>query len=230
MFFNFVLILWLLTIPYAIFFHVINKPFLSLIIGIISILFTTCYFLNKQGNGLISRLSFILIVNVALIFFSFDFPFAGFQYILFALLPVTLIFFEQKNVNIQIILMILQGISFIGLEWMIFKLTHTLPTNIEKKLYYSILINCFLIIICSFIFHRNISNHYRFILSNLLKAYGVTERELEIISYIIDAKSNKEISSQLYIEESTVKKHISNIFSKLNVKSRVQLISKVTVN
>ena len=48
----------------------------------------------------------------------------------------------------------------------------------------------------------------------------LTNKEEEIFDLIVNGKSNKEIASQLFIEVSTVKTHINNIYSKLNVSSR----------
>jgi DNA-binding NarL/FixJ family response regulator len=51
----------------------------------------------------------------------------------------------------------------------------------------------------------------------------VTEREKEIIGYIVKGYNNREIADFLCISENTVGNHISNIFLKLGVKSRTQL-------
>jgi two-component system, NarL family, nitrate/nitrite response regulator NarL len=52
---------------------------------------------------------------------------------------------------------------------------------------------------------------------------GLTSRELEIISAIKTGNSNKEIALRLSISEETVKRHLSNIFGKLGVSSRLEL-------
>lgn len=52
----------------------------------------------------------------------------------------------------------------------------------------------------------------------------LTRRELEILSQLSNGLSNFEISKNLNISENTVKKHISNIFIKINVKDRTQAI------
>ena len=53
---------------------------------------------------------------------------------------------------------------------------------------------------------------------------NLTKRELEILSELSNGFSNYEISCNLNISENTVKKHISNIFMKINVKDRTQAI------
>lgn len=52
---------------------------------------------------------------------------------------------------------------------------------------------------------------------------GLTGREREVVRLVLAGLSNREIGEQLYIAESTVKKHLSNIFEKLDVKNREQL-------
>jgi len=54
-------------------------------------------------------------------------------------------------------------------------------------------------------------------------ASRLTLRESEIVSAIRDGKSNKEIGVRFSISEETVKRHLSNIFAKLNVSSRLEL-------
>lgn len=54
-------------------------------------------------------------------------------------------------------------------------------------------------------------------------AYGITEKELEIIRAVADGLSNKEIASKLYLSEGTVRNSISNILDKLNLRDRTQL-------
>ena len=50
----------------------------------------------------------------------------------------------------------------------------------------------------------------------------LTQRELCILKMIVDGNNNLEISQKLYITVGTVKVHIRNIFSKLNVCERTQ--------
>jgi two-component system nitrate/nitrite response regulator NarL len=55
------------------------------------------------------------------------------------------------------------------------------------------------------------------------KDYGLTPRELEIIAKIAGGRSNKEVGEEFSISERTVKHHLTNIFTKLGVSSRLQL-------
>jgi NarL family two-component system response regulator LiaR len=50
----------------------------------------------------------------------------------------------------------------------------------------------------------------------------LTDRETEVLRLLAQGRSNKEIAAELSIGEKTVKTHVSNILSKLNVPSRTQ--------
>lgn len=50
----------------------------------------------------------------------------------------------------------------------------------------------------------------------------ISEREIEVLRLISDGKSNKEIGATLHIAEDTVKRHVSNILTKLGVSDRAQ--------
>ena len=52
---------------------------------------------------------------------------------------------------------------------------------------------------------------------------SLTERELKIVSLIVDGNDNKEIGAFLFIAEGTVKNIITEIISKLQLKDRTQL-------
>jgi ATP/maltotriose-dependent transcriptional regulator MalT len=50
----------------------------------------------------------------------------------------------------------------------------------------------------------------------------LSEREVEVLQWLTSGASNREIGQHLDITESTVKRHVYNIFGKLNVHNRTQ--------
>lgn len=68
--------------------------------------------------------------------------------------------------------------------------------------------------------HVNLNNEQKNT-SNLLAK--LSSKEQEVANLVAEGLSNKEISAKLDIQLVTVKKHISSIFTKLNVKDRVSL-------
>ena len=55
------------------------------------------------------------------------------------------------------------------------------------------------------------------------KTYGLTPRELEVVSCIVEGCSNRDIAKQFSISEETVKRHLSNVFDKTGVSTRLEL-------
>src|ERR1700728_2262562 len=61
-------------------------------------------------------------------------------------------------------------------------------------------------------------------LRDVLIQKGLSNRESEVAELVTKGMSNKEVANQLFVTEKTVKFHLTNIYKKMNVKSRAQLI------
>jgi DNA-binding CsgD family transcriptional regulator len=61
-------------------------------------------------------------------------------------------------------------------------------------------------------------------LSHVSKKYGLSPREADIVSYQIKGYKIEEIASSLCISNSTVKKHLTGIYNKLQIDSQMQLL------
>ncbi len=59
-----------------------------------------------------------------------------------------------------------------------------------------------------------------------LQVHRFSERELEVLRLIARGNSNPEIARELVLSVETVKRHVYNIFSKLEVKNRVQAVAR----
>jgi DNA-binding NarL/FixJ family response regulator len=55
-------------------------------------------------------------------------------------------------------------------------------------------------------------------------SFGLTRRERQIIDVVVEGQTNKDIASTLGISEYTVKHHLTNIFDKVGVYNRVELV------
>ena len=61
-------------------------------------------------------------------------------------------------------------------------------------------------------------------LREVLIKEGLSNREAEVAELVTQGLSNKEVASRLFVTEKTVKFHLTNIYKKMNVKFRAQLI------
>ncbi|MCP4149424.1 MAG: helix-turn-helix transcriptional regulator [bacterium] len=59
----------------------------------------------------------------------------------------------------------------------------------------------------------------------LISKFKISKREREVIQLILKGMSNKDIENELFISIKTVKCHIYNIYRKVGVKNRLQLIN-----
>ncbi len=62
------------------------------------------------------------------------------------------------------------------------------------------------------------------------KTYGLTPRELDVVSAIVAGCTNKEIAQKFSLSEQTVKHHLTSIFDKLGVSTRLELALFATQN
>ena len=55
----------------------------------------------------------------------------------------------------------------------------------------------------------------------------LSKRELEVIKLMAEGLTHKQVAERLYISPGTVRKHLENIYQKLNVKNRIEAIIKL---
>ncbi len=63
--------------------------------------------------------------------------------------------------------------------------------------------------------------------STKFETFNLSKREQEVFNYVANGLSNLEIADKLFLSKNTVKKHIQNIYSKLDVKNRIQALKKI---
>ena len=61
---------------------------------------------------------------------------------------------------------------------------------------------------------------------NSLELLGLSQRETEVLFWVMQGKDNKIIAAQLSVSSSTVRKHLESIYSKLGVRSRTEAIAQ----
>jgi LuxR family maltose regulon positive regulatory protein len=60
----------------------------------------------------------------------------------------------------------------------------------------------------------------------MIRLEPLTNREIEILSLLLERFSNIEIAEKLFIATETVKKHLYNIYQKFGVKNRQQAVAR----
>lgn len=58
-----------------------------------------------------------------------------------------------------------------------------------------------------------------------IRKLGISKRELEVLQSIAIGLSNAEIANKLFVSESTIKTHISNLLVKLDAKRRTEAVN-----
>jgi DNA-binding NarL/FixJ family response regulator len=62
--------------------------------------------------------------------------------------------------------------------------------------------------------------------SNNENQLSLSKRELEVLHLIAEGLNHKEAAEKLFVSPETVRKHLSNIYTKLNVNNKVSAINK----
>lgn len=65
-------------------------------------------------------------------------------------------------------------------------------------------------------------NNEQILIEQLKAEYQLTDREAEVLTYLWEGNSNKEISEKLFISVNTTKFHISRLYGKLDINNRIQ--------
>ena len=55
----------------------------------------------------------------------------------------------------------------------------------------------------------------------------LSKREIDVFRLLLEGKRRKDIAEELFVTESTIKKHSSSIYRKIGVENRKELLSKI---
>ena len=112
------------------------------------------------------------------------------------------------------------SIPLIVLDIAVFEYAYALP------LYLSVL-NLMFMYFAMIFFQQPVYFKDKQITEEFIKEYGITRRETEIINLILSGFNQKDSAGKLFISVKTVGNHIQNIYRKLEINSRMQLINLI---
>ncbi|MGN0460887.1 MAG: response regulator transcription factor, partial [Ruminococcus sp.] len=65
------------------------------------------------------------------------------------------------------------------------------------------------------------------VISNWQGVEVLSKREIDVFKLLLEGKRRKDIAEELFVTESTIKKHSSSIYRKIGVENRKELLSKI---
>jgi len=191
-----------------------------------SVIYPVCLYLNYKKKYTMMR--FFVVINTTLpIYFATAMTgkaVLGHVFLLFLFAFSIMVFSEFKK---SVAALAVPATAYLLLEltnYQFFYHSH-LSESLTRFLSVTVFMMTSIILCFMVVFYKNLISHMRHSANQLFNLYPLTPRELEVISEIINGKSNKQIATYLFIEESTVKTHLKNIFRKLNVSTRAEIFA-----
>jgi DNA-binding CsgD family transcriptional regulator len=171
----------------------------------------------------------------------YTFSFVDFFYYILPLYPIIIFIVFRKNVKDIAFYKMIRGIIIIFgalFPLMIIEdLLGVIPLDSNSQLqlklfpaYYLAL--CLFILVSGFkniVAARKDGRSPDAISEQFIAHFGITAREKEIISLIMQGDSNRTIAKKLFISPATVRNHLHNIFEKTNASNRVELVRIATL-
>ena len=219
------------SLPFTLSILYIKNYFLASLTPITLIGFFSTILFNGLFKFKIAKTSLFFTVLLAVYFFADVLgAAAGIQYVYFTLIMFGFAIFDRSERSLRYCLPALPIICFYSLHftnYSLFNITISPSSNL-LPIYLTSTLLIFIIswLIVFFYDQSSIDNKQN--LKRILLSYHLTDREGDILLLLLNGKNNKKISAQLFIEEGTVKNHLTNIYKKLNVKNRTELMAKFT--
>ena len=217
-----------LPLTYMIFLLYLDIQFFAWGVPIICLLFSVSLYFNYKGKSLVGSVWIIINVLLATTLYTGLFGLeTGIQYILYPLFLTPSILISDQNKKLRSSLMLIIVLTVFGLEIVQFQspFSALLTTQNQRISRLILLFDTFVLFYVLIYFKLQMINQLKLNLHHYLKIYNLTQRESEIVVEVCNGLNNKDIAKKLFVEEGTVKTHLNNIFKKLNVKTRSELVS-----
>lgn len=204
---------------------------LSYFVPLFMLSFISVLIFNRQGKFLSAK--FILFSTIAFgtyVYSGILGPSSGIQYTFLSLIAFSFGLFGTNEQKLKFMSCFLCLLCFFLLKITGFSFFYKVNLTPSQLLpvYTTSLINIFIIIWLTMAFFEQFSIHYKHHLKQVLSTYKLSEREGEVMVRVLNGESNKTISDELFIEEGTVKNHLTSIYRKVNVSNRNELMAKLS--
>ena len=219
------------SFPFMLSLYFSDQIFLSLFVPIFMIAFSAALIFNYYGCFLLSKL--ILYFSILIGTYSYAAilgPESGIQYVFFCLIVLGFGLFSSNESFYKLSMSLLSLFCFLLLYFTNYSYFYVINLTSAQlqPIYITSIILIFIILLLIMYFSEQFSIHYRHHLKQILLTYRLSEREGEVLVLVLNGSSNKTISNTLFIEEGTVKNHLTSIYRKINVSNRNELMAKLT--
>ena len=121
-------------------------------------------------------------------------------------------------------------VAVVVVQW-IGQATHFVPQFLSsfplvQILFYLVIVGLLLFHATHYLFQQEILISYR-LPEQIVKQFGISPREQEIITMLVQGFPNRVIGEKLFISTTTVKNHIYHIYQKTGVTNKIQLINLI---
>lgn len=225
---QFSLLFFSISAIYLLLFWVLNTQELSVLMVPFLILFGSGPILNKLGFINVSKVILIGTLLTGIYCYAAILgKESGIQNVLFPMIVIIPTLFERDKKLTKLTFILLTFFAYFSLEFTHFSFFYKihLQDALLKTLYFSVSVTVFIILYKIVQFQAQLLHQAKATLTLFLKRYNLTQREGDIVDKLCDGLNNKDIADKLFIEETTVKTHLRQIFRKLHVKSRIEILS-----
>lgn len=213
------------------FFFVLQLFVLSGVLAVATAVYPLCLYLNYKKRYTLTR--FMIVINTTLpIYLATAMTGKDVlgQVFLIFLFPFSMMAFSELKKSIASLLIPATAYGVLEITGYRFAYHVMLSEPITRFLSVTVFVMTSVILCFMVVFYKGLISHMRNTTTPLFHLYPLTARELEVISEMISGKSNKQIATYLFIEESTVKTHLKNIYRKLNVSTRAEIFALLVNN
>jgi DNA-binding CsgD family transcriptional regulator len=217
-----------LITPHILFYLILGIPLISMVAAYGVVSGIVCLYLNSKEFYTASRILFVLSISLPIFICSNLLgPQSGVQYACFAIMISSFVLFSDEEKRFRYAFLLLHTVTYFSLEIFGYDFLYRIEisSGVLESIRLFIIASLFLIVVFTMRSYHDVVHRCKLSLSWMKQYCAITDRETDIVTLLLEGKSNKDIAQELFVEEGTIKKHLQSIFKKFQVKSRAELIA-----